>query len=281
MEENNVNKRKKTGLIIAIIGVLLIIGSFVYLFLGTDMFKSKKESKEDKENKEDVKNKDENKKFNYNGIYENDGVIVKIFDKKDLRSQELTKFFNVEFVIEANGWSIGAAFDDDDIINNKATASFFDNEITIEFKNNEIEVTGNEATINNNQGFKNGVYKKTGDYKTEDYFRDNIGDPSLINSIYNGKYNLDGKIVYMYQIEENRVKIVLIDNSPNSSFFYSNYFTIENGVLTEEVYGDDEIKTTITFDGNNLILMDIENQNISGTYVKEKNLTIDEIISLE
>ena len=284
----NKNGRKKTGLIIAVIGLLLIIGSSIYAIIGTDLFKDEKNN--DKDEQEEIKDNNDNKDSKdsrdnesiiYNGVYEKDGITIKIFKTDGIDIGSLQRDFYVKFDIILKDGIISSYFDN--INNNTGKASIIDDEYTIVFSNNQLELTANDVALKENSSLKNGVYKKTKDYTIEDYYNDNIGDIKYLNSKYNGKYNFNGNEMFIYQTSEDEVNLILSGNSESSiAYLGKQYIINDDGTLKEDVFfDDDKPDTQISFDNENIIFSSNEFPDINGTYIKERNLTIEEIIALE
>jgi len=256
-------KKNKTGLIIIIIAILCLVGGALYLFFGTDMFKKKEEPKEDK--KEEEKETFELGKSELNGVYEKDGITIKLF--------EVAKN-SVYFDYEVEGLGVSLPLK---LRNGKATGDIFDDTYTVVIKDKEIELTSNSEEV------EKGTYTKTKTYTKEDFYKDQIGDPELLNSEYNGIYDKDGTKLYMYQTEEDTVYIdvSIIENGSWTGF--GKYYEIqEDGSLKEDlVFEDDEVESELTLEDNTVTLKIFDEENygkLNGTYTKNGTVSIDYLI---
>jgi len=247
-------KGKKIGLIIAIIGLLLIIGASVHYFT------TKKETP--KEKKEEIVT-------NVNGIYELNGTVIKIYKLED---EEKPIEYNLTFNID------NQIFGSDKLENNKMYSIIFNTEINMTFEKDKLILKLDDETINK-YNLKNGTYKKIRDFNIDDYYKDNYGDPDLLKTKYNGVFvNQDIKIT-MYQKAEDIVGIKL--SGVNDSSIIINYYTYllsEDGTLREDTLANEKATTTIKLDNDNIIFESTSQPDLSGTYVKKSDITIKDVI---
>ena len=266
------NNNHKLSIIIIIVGILLIICGLIFIVTRTDISKDKKNNDEPVE----IDNK-EDEILTYNGLYQNGSIDVRVYKIDDFSSGVYSKKSTIKLNIVGENINISTYFDD--IVDNKATSKNLDEEITIEFKKDEIILTGNDKLIEKKERNKNGIYKKIGEYSKEDYYNDFIGDSTLLSSNYSGKYSLNGITLYLYQTQIDEVRMFLIGNGNNSIGYLGTYFSLENEVLQEKYLNGKEISTEIKFDGNNLIFTSKDYPDLDGTYVKDGNILIDDIIA--
>ena len=177
-------KKNKTGLIIIIIAILCLVGGALYLFFGTDMFKKKEEPKEDK--KEEEKETFELGKSELNGVYEKDGITIKLF--------EVAKN-SVYFDYEVEGLGVSLPLK---LRNGKATGDIFDDTYAVVIKDNEIELTSNSEEV------EKGTYTKTKTYTKEDFYKDEAWVRLLFLKRQDYEY-------------ENEIRIVLVSKDEKES----------------------------------------------------------------
>ena len=267
-------KKSNNKLILIVVALVLVIGVVLFLVFGTDLFKGEEKKEETKEEPK----KEEVVSVNPSGVYENNGVTVKVFYFEKAENSKYRKD-TVEFNIDSDGNGFGSYGDYE---NDKVTGSVFESEVTLTFKNNELELNGNESFVNENPDMTVGVYKKVKDYTADDYYSDNIGDINYLNSSYNGKYELDGNVLYAYQTESDTVTIVLISASENYfGYFGRSYKINEDGTLIEDYLSEGEEPTSsISFDGEQVVFNYTEDEGLSGTYTKKSSLSVKDIINL-
>lgn len=264
---------KNLGLIIMGVGLLLIIGSLIYAFVGTDMFKGKETQNEEKENKEKDDKPGNNSISSYNGIYEYDNLVLKVYGLERISTDTFSKGGYISFNINDNYSGIIEMSD------NKGVSKLFEDIINFEFNKDSVNVTFNDSALESNQGFKNGTFKKTGKYTSKEYYDDNIGDSNLINSKYNGIYNYNGIKLYSFQTDLETVYINVVGNSNSTVSFYGNVYKIDlqNDNKVFDLSNENEFAI---FNENTIDFSSGTYSDISGTYEKEKNITIDEIIAI-
>ena len=126
------------------------------------------------------------------------------------------------------------------IKNKKGESNIFGSVLSVEVRDDGLYFTGNDDFKEDMPNFPDGLYKKTAEYSPEDYFKDNYGDPSYLTTQYNGIYKL-GKI--------------------------------------EMIFEDDEIDSTIKLTEKGFEFTSKEYPELNGTYVKEKDITVKDVIS--
>ena len=101
----------------------------------------------------------------------------------------------------------------------------------------------------------------------------------LINSKYNGIYNYNGIKLYSFQTDLETVYINVVGNSNSTVSFYGNVYKIDlqNDNKVFDLSNENEFAI---FNENTIDFSSGTYSDISGTYEKEKNITIDEIIAI-
>lgn len=199
----------------------------------------------------------------WNGIYTLNGTDIKIFQIYD---------DEIEYNITGpDGTSQSYAK-----INGKtAKDEMFDEEYIFTLNGNKLEYSDTEKY------FPNGTYTKKSDYTSKDYYKDNIGDPSYINSDISGEYKLNDVIITIIQTEKDKVRFSIKKGSSTYSMtgelknfiidFKKTMFDDTDTIKFEFINGT--IKITATSTDKDSIL-----NKIDGTYKKSRKLTIEEVI---
>lgn len=192
----------------------------------------------------------------YSGVYSIEDSTIKIYQVDN----EKAKFF---ISTNSNDFVEGSA----KIGTDSMVGEIF-NQYTFVIKDNGIEFSTTDENLS--QGF----YARTGDYTKEDYYRDEYGDINLINSIYNGKYELDGATIYIYQSGEKETHVI----AQKSISSLDIPFEIQSEQTLHGTIFDDEY--TITLNGGELTFTTVKgDKTFDGTYKRTAVLTIDDIIS--
>ena len=269
---NGDNNKKKLSVVLICLVVLLFLGVGVFLIINSnDFFKkgnsienksneeleevviSEKEYEEEQHSESEVKNN--NNKFN--GIYKYNENILKIYGINDNR---------LFYDLSSSSSSIGHANIDGDT----ATAIVFDTRYEFTLNENGIAVNVSDSVEDS------GVYIKQSDYLSEDYYRDNYGDPAFLSSIYNGIYKKGQVVAYLFQISKDKVRVNI---EMEGSFSDLEYDIKEDGSLYGEIFDD---IYSIFLEDDKLIFTTIktedEEKKYDGEYIKESNLTIEDIL---
>ncbi len=266
------NKKGNSTLIIIIVIAIIVIGSILFIVFGTDILKKdKKDNNTDANGNEvvDPVNKyDEVKKFA--GRYKKDNEVVLLYPLKSGK---------VFYTLDGNGFFQGSS----EVNGNVLLAKDF-------FKEKDYYVftltdSGLEVSVKDTESvFEGGLFTKEGDYTTEDFFKNNLGDPSLLSSKYSGIFtNANNDELVMYQINDNQVNFGLTNSIKNVSM--NNTFNIksENYLETDADSIDNSI-TSITIENNNYKLVvnksDEDYKKFNGTYTKEKDISMEYLIDI-
>ena len=259
-------KKKKTGLIIILLVLVLCgIGVGLFFILNKDNKKDDEEKKENTKTEEKVK-EEEKKETNevsiYNGVYKKSDVTFSIYcisNDKCKGSFETDNYGSIEEI---------------EIKNNKAekdglSYKFENNTVIITSDPNEFREDDPAATI------LNGNYTKEKDYTAEDYYNDNIGDSTYLNTKYNGLFELNEKKMYVFQTKNDKVRISIQGNFD----IFDMEFDIQADGSLQTTFFDSKYK--ITVDNENAIFITLEtdeDKEHDGTYKKTKILTIEDIL---
>lgn len=191
----------------------------------------------------------------YSGIFANDTNKIKLYELADNKV-----YFNI---VSQNGVSEGYADKNGETI----VGEIF-NKYTFVIKENGIEFTTTDENL------VQGLYAKEGDYTKEAFYLDKYGDYNLINSQYNGKFELEGATIFMYQSEEKKVRVVIEKGLSSSDISYDimDDATL-HGTIFEEEY-------SIKLEGDSLVFTTIKgDKTFDGTYKKIVTLTMDDILA--
>jgi len=274
-ENNNINlvpnqngyppKKKSPILVIVLIGIILIavITIVAFLLLNNSDKKESPKRKESNTNMNTNSNTNSNIKTNWSGIYENNEGTITIYQI----NEEL-----LHFDLALNG---GNASGSANISENVAEGKIFST-YTFTWNNWKIEFTTNDEDL------KAGYFTKKEDYSKEQYYKDNYGDPSYLNSSINGVFKKDDSTITIYQTKESQAEILISQKFS----VYSMSIPIVNGALSieQESFGDIE-KINITFTNDSITVTasssdtDSLLNRINGSYKKEKSYTMDDILS--
>ena len=259
-------KKGKASIIIILIG-LILIGTGLFLFFGTDLFK--KDNKDNNKEKEPVSEVTAADKFE--GIYtaENDKMYVYKTGKNEIHYMIGDSF---EGVAEVNGETAKESY-------------LFNEGEYFEFK---IVEGGIELSYHSDEGkevaIDLGKYTKTADYSKENVYKEAVGDPALLNSKYSGIYKKGNISLYLYQTNEKEVKI-----ETNGDLSFSETFDIisDNKLGAKDFFdpevnafeitlGDKEFTLTVNED---VFGFDEEDKEFAGTYTFDSNISQDIVMN--
>lgn len=227
---------------------ILIIAAFSIFVLTACTKEEKKDNKEEKE----VNNTAFGK---YTGIYKLDDCEFKVLHNDDM----------ISLLIEKDGDSFG-----NDMVSIEGSKVETDN-YDLEFTNNSVKVKSS------NEEVPSGEYKKSS-YSTDDIYKDYIGEVSLYDNNYNGKFETEKNTIYTVQTSEDELKILfkndeetvnIILYKKDKDHFYEKFFDDKYDL----VFDKDTAKLTITY-GNK------KKSSMDGTYTRKAKLTKEEIIKL-
>ena len=260
---NQDNGKKKSPILFIILGLVLVavIGAVVFFLLTN---KDKEENKEADKKPEEQENKP-TVELNWSGVYENEHGTIKLYQTAD---DEL----NYDMVIDET-FINGTA----DIDGNTAEGEIFET-YTFVLDGDSLEFTTTAEEITN------GTFTKVKDYTKEDYYTDNIGDASYLETGINGVYENNGITITVYQIANDEAIITI---EKEYSVFQRNVPVDNGAILYLDEFLDDNESITASFENDTLEMvcssteLDSLLNEASGTYTKTKTLTIDDIINLE
>ena len=270
-------KNNKILIIILIVVLLLGVGAW-YVCTQTDLFESntKEESKKDskKKNKDKDKededededdDKDRDKKdrgddledeelAKTNGIYKNGDKSVKIYPLK-----------NGSVFYYVDDTSYGFVEVDGNFLEDES----FGETISFEVKDNEINAKFSEYPE------LDGTYKKETDYTEKDLINDVYGDYDLFINKYNGHYTKNNDDLYLYQLDEDTVRVIILSQDSFSSF------DLEFDIVKEDNFYTDffEDSFSIDYKGDTLTFNSVgEDHSHDGTYTKVGPVDVNEIL---
>ena len=241
-------RKGKTGLIITIIIILLCgIGVGLFFILNKDSKKDEDDNKKNTKTEEKVEKKEENKENNetstYNGVYKKDNIVFKIYcipEKKCKASFESESYGSLLDISIKNGKAESSGI----------SYTFENNSLTIKTNPSEFREDDPAATI------LNGNYTKEKDYTAEDYYKDNIGETTYINTKYNGLFELNNNKMYIIQTKNDKVRISI---QGNNSIFDMEFDIQSDGSLQKDFF---ESTYKITVDDENAIFTTIKTDKI-------------------
>ena len=268
-QNNNIQpekKKGKAGIIIAILVVLCALGIGYFLLLNNKDDKKeptkteeKKEEKKEEEKKEEEK-KEPEKVSKYNGIYKNQDKKLKLYCKdkttcyRDFYKEDSYLYFTQSSIKE-------------NVINDRSfTLKLEDDKAIVE------EIVDEEYGENGISG----TYQKEKEYTDEEFFKDKYCDPELLKTKYNGYYTLNKLKMYIYQKEQDTVRVYI---TGNFGIFDIEFKIQKDGTLYTDFF-EDEYKITLTDDSATFetIKTDKEEKAKDGVYKKEKTLTYKDIL---
>lgn len=268
-EENSVKettKKKNSLSIIVILLGLVLIGTGLFLFFGTDIFKSDKK----KDNKKVQTETSVADKFV--GIYKAEN------DKMFIHKTKANEFYYV----------IGDSFEGTAIVDGETAkeVELFNEGRYFEFKlvDGGIEITyhADEDVL---ISVDTGKYTKVAEYTKENVYKEAVGDPSLLNSKYSGLFKSGNIELYLYQMDDKKVQV----STHSDEYRFQETFEIEsdNKLVAKSFFDENETAFEIVFNDKEFTLT--ANENVFGfdeddkefelTYSFEKALTENDIIS--
>lgn len=254
MENEEKVKKSRIGLIVIACSIIVIVVGVVLLLNNNNKSSSGKGN--------DEPPVVTNTAANFNGVYKDNGVTIKLFALGEK---------NVSYNIEANGGSVSST---GEFKNGTVFGSLFDENYTFRLTDNGVLVDTNSAVISP------GTYSKSGDYKIEEFYEDNVGEAKYLSSKFNGKYTGESTNVLIYNTRENDVIFIINKTVDNEFSSFQRNFEIkdENTLVHEDDY--DGSVSTITFN-DDTIVVDIKADTLidyNGTYTKESGLTIEDLL---
>lgn len=262
MNEIEIPKPNLGVLIFLIISLLALVVISVGVLSNSNNGENKKENKQNEEKKEN--NKNTNNTSTWSGIYENNNGTIKIYQ---LEVDEIS------FSIETESSAEGYAYIDE----NTAEGDIFD-KYSFVLKDNKIEFTTDSEDLTD------GTFTKKKEYSKEEFYEDNIGSINSLKEGLNGIFKNGDITIKIFQTDENKIRL----NIEKEFTSWSKPVEINNGTITftEEFFEDiEKINATITNDTLTITSSSTDDESIlneaSGTYKKEKEYTIDEIINDE
>lgn len=198
----------------------------------------------------------------WNGVYTNGANSIKLYQ---ISPSEINYTGNIN-----NSWLIGTA---DEIVGNKAIGEIFDT-YTFELCNNTLNFSTTDEEL------QAATFTRTSDYTKNDYYTDNFGDPAYLNTELNGIFKNGNLTLKLYQTSSTEASILITGNG----YYGTNVNVVGNTIdYEDESFGETE-KINITISGNTLTLICSDTDpdgmlnSFSGTYTKESNYTMDQII---
>ena len=146
-----------------------------------------------------------------------------------------------------------------------------------------IDVSEGSLNVSCDDANITGVYEKVDKYDSTDFYTDNIGDPTYVDSKYFGEYEFNGIHIIMYQVDESEVYIRIKSTNEEGTMDYSFTLNIvedgslhldETGSIIDIVFNEDDT-IGVTFDTEN-----VDYITFDGTYTKVRTLTIENIVEL-
>ena len=263
-------KKNNKMLIIVIIVVLLLGVGAWYVCTQTDLLgqNTKEESKKSDKKKDNEKDKEEEQKDDdepvermdngelqkYSGVYSNGEYIVKLYPLENE-----TVFYSIDdftrgFAVGKNGVLIDDSFGE--------TVSF-----TIDGNNFKVEASEYPDY--------EGTYTKDSDYSKEDLINDIYSKDGLYESAFNGHYTLKEDDMYMFQSDEDTVRVIILAKSSFSSFDVE-FDIIDDKTIKTDFFDD---YFTITINSDNVVFStEGEDHSHDGTYKKDGTVDFDELL---
>ncbi len=192
----------------------------------------------------------------YSGIYQKDGVTVKLFGYNDKLDYNV---FGGPLEFHDKTALAGNTFSADGLCN-----------FTLNAQNINLECV--EPSMS-------GVYEKTGTYDIVSYYTDNVGDTSLVNTKYFGEYDNGTYKIVMYQSSDNTVNITIYSNDSTSYFDYVLSIVSENELHFE----DEELSFNVSLTEEALNIVS-DNESFSlmvGSYSKLRVMTIESVVEFK
>ena len=258
----------KNKIIIKIISLVILIIFIIVLALllinnSSKNSNNKKNPVNNEENEHiiNLENTECTEKINWNGVFKNNNSTLKLYQKSETE-------LNFEGEIN-NNYIYGTATNI-----NKNKTIFTNDEVTYTFIICKDEVFLTTPNI------KDMKLTRNSDYTNTDYYKEHFGDPKYLDSIFNGIFKNDKYTIKLYQKSDTEVSLTI-----TGDFYYNAIIKIENNQIDYEETLDgytQKIKININDNIMSLEMSDTYPGNtlhqINGTYPKESNYTIDQII---
>lgn len=247
------NKKKKWWTLILLIVLLIVGGTVLFLFLNP------------KQEKQNVKENEKVDSLEWSGIYKNGSDYVKIY-----QLDEDTIYFDI--ITEDS-----RAYTTATIKDNKAEAKIYAT-YTLELNDNKLKVTSTDEYM------LNATYTKKGEYTKEDIYKDNYGDPAVLNTNVNGTFYYEKRkaTVTIYQIDSDTAYFNIANEDENYEFEVN---VVDGKVEHIEELNDETITIEIEFTEDKLKLK-IQSTDrkrffnrLDGTYKKTGSITIDDLLN--
>ena len=254
--ENNIQEEKKgnkkIGIIIAIIVALLVVGVVVFLVLNKD---SKKDTDKKEDTKTEEKKEETPKEDTYRGIYKLNKNTLKV------HCNDIC-YITIYNEDEEEIYTEMAYMKKNEIKENDVTITFEKDKITIKNESEDDEISG--------------TYTKEKEYTDEEIYKDYYGNIELLKTKYNGYYKLNDKEMYIFQTEEDRVRVYI--KCP-LQFFDVQFYIKEDGSLFID-FLDDEYQITLSDNNATFTTLKSEehNKEYDGTYIKQKTIDYKDIL---
>ena len=249
------NKKGKTGIIIACAAVALIaIGLALYFVFIKDDDTENAKPNTDTQTKQTVTNSSSL----FNGVYELNGVSVKLFAISDTE---------VNYHLESDSSTEEGKFE---YSNGTITYDSFDTKIVAKIESGNLVVSeSNESAL------VVGTYNKTSECTVDDYYASYYGKAEFFDNEYNGKYTNQDEEIYVYQKNESNLNFeaALKDNNIGTALQIGS-----DGVATGSIFDDNY---ELTFNGDEIHFVIKTNGEVSydNTFKRESKLTKLDIIN--
>lgn len=264
IKENVPKKKHGLSIFVILLGIVLI-GTGLFLFFGTDLFKSEK------------KNNNESQKAESKAADKFVGIYAKDEDKLFIHKTNSGELY---YVLGDSFEGTASAKDNIAKQNNS-----FNKDEYFEFKISDggIDVSyhaGEDVEV----AVATGLYTKVAEYSKENVYKEAVGDVSLLSSGYSGIYKSGDIQLYVYQISTNQVEV-----SAAGEHSFSKVFDIvsESKLTAKTIFDEEAIAYEINYADNSISL--IVNEDVFGvfeednelelTYTFEKAITQDDIIN--
>ena len=240
-------KNNTTPIIIIVVAALVILGGLFFVLGGKKKEDTKKETKTEEKEKE--KKSDEVTIEDYRGIYQLKDKTIKIYPGGDGMAYYSLGEYNNGYIEFKKGILIDESFGE---------------KLSFELTSKGIKVDSSEDPS------LNGEFTKASDYTEQDLLKDVYGKPEYFTSKYNGIYEANKVKFYMYQTDEDSVRVITREGSWDISFDIE-----EDGSLYEEFFED---KYYITFGDKTMTFRtEGEDKEFDGTYNKVGDVTVSEL----
>ena len=223
-ENKKMKLKKKLGLLIIILGILLIISGFIYASYKTDLFKNKKEINENDNDNEITESVAER----FEGIYiaSNDKIYIHKINDYELHYVIADSFQGTAKIIDKNTAREETKSLDDSYFEFKLV----DDEIDVEYHSDD----------NNLPGLKNRQYKKISGYVKENIYEEEFVDSKYLDLIYSGLYVSDnGTELYVIHTSGNDLRVISKSNNDSTfGFSFNERFEIRSSDIRTVSYID-------------------------------------------